>query len=111
MRVFHRKLALMLMTVFLIGYGLFQARDYLRGPQLTLDNPSNGAVVKNVVVSIRGKAEDISRLTLNGRAIFTDAHGNFSEQLLLAPGLNIIKLEAQDKFGKLVSIERMVSLE
>jgi hypothetical protein len=50
-------------------------------------------------------------LILNGRAIFTDTGGNFSEDLLLAPGLNRIRLEAKDKFGKQVLIERMAVLK
>lgn len=111
MRVSHKKFLIFLLGLFVLSYGFFQARDYLYGPRLFIENPKNGAEFNESLLTVKGRALDTSYLILNGRAIFTDTDGNFSEELLLALGLNRIKLEAKDKFGKQISIERMVVLK
>ena len=111
MRISHKKFILLLIILFLILYGLFQARGYLLGPQVSLENPKQGEILKDKLLIIKGRAVDVSKIYLNGRQIFTDEGGNFSEQYLLAPGVNVIRIDAEDKFGKKASIERMVSLE
>ena len=111
MRVSHKKFILFLIAILVLGYGIFQARFYLYGPRLQIDSPADGALVNENLLVIRGKALETSRLLLNGRAIFTDAAGNFSEELLLAHGLNRITLEAEDKFGKRASASRMIVLK
>jgi len=52
------------------------------------------------VVTVYGKAIKATRLTLNGREIFIDGDGNFSEKVAILSGLSIITIRAEDKFGK-----------
>jgi len=52
------------------------------------------------LIKINGNAENSVLLSLNGREIFIDENGNFSETVGLLPGLSVISLEAKDKFGK-----------
>jgi len=49
---------------------------------------------------ISGKAEKAIYLSLNGREIFVDKDGNFSESVAMLPGFSIVTLSAEDKFGK-----------
>ena len=81
------------------AYAYFQSREYIRGPLLTIDEPINGAVSATSLMPMRGKALNISFLTLNGRQIFTDEQGRFEESLLLSEGYSIMTLEAKDRFG------------
>lgn len=50
---------------------------------------------------IKGKASKATYITLNGREIFIDKSGNFSESVSVLPGFSIITLHAKDKFGKM----------
>ena len=100
-----------LVAAFLAGYFLYQARGYLLGPKIIVDSPQPAEVIHDSYLEIKGQALNIASLSLNGRQIFTDEHGFFSEGLLLAKGYNIIELTAFDKFGRIKKERREVVLE
>ena len=60
------------------------------------------------LAQINGNAKHSTSLILNGREIFIDKEGNFSETVSLLPGFSIISLEAKDKFG--MSAEKKFNL-
>ena len=63
--------------------------------QATLEqNPQSSLAV------IKGNAMKATYLSLNGREIFIDKEGNFSESISMLPGFSIVTLDARDKFGK-----------
>lgn len=84
----------------LVFYGYRQSKDLMRGPEIQVYEPINGTEVEDPMVEIKGMASRVAFINLNGRQIFVNESGEFSEKLLLAPGYNIIKLSGKDKFGK-----------
>lgn len=96
------KISAIILFVFgLIGYSLFNSRIFIAGPQITIQEPQNGALIEEKpLIEVSGLAENIAYLRLNGRQIYTDENSFFEEALLLNPGYNIIQLEAEDKFGR-----------
>jgi len=52
------------------------------------------------LVEVSGKASKATYITLNGREIFVDKEGNFSESIAILPGFSVVTLNAKDKFGK-----------
>lgn len=52
------------------------------------------------LATIIGTAKNAKYIALNGREIFIDKEGNFSEIISILPGFSIITLNAKDKFGK-----------
>lgn len=106
------KLVLLFLIVGILGgYFLYQARGYLLGPEIIIETPKAGEVVRNSYLEIKGQVLNISSLSLNGRQIFTDERGDFKEGLLLARGYNIIELTATDKFGRIKKEKREIILE
>lgn len=91
---------IIIITVLIVGYGLFRLKDLIAGPTIILEKPQTGDVLTQPLLEIKGQAKRISLLHLNGRRIFTDKNGYFKEALLLAEGYNIITLEARDKFNR-----------
>lgn len=89
-------------------YGFFKARIFMAGPQITITSPINGQSVPESLAVITGKAINVANLYLNGRKIFTDKNGDFSESLLLANGYNTIELSGADKFNR--KINRILEL-
>ena len=87
-----------LLGLVIVGYSLFQAWKLITGPVIDVTSPENGATYSQALVEVAGRARNTAYLNLDGRAIFTDKDGYFSEKLLLSPGYNIIKLDATDKF-------------
>ena len=91
------RIAFGLFFVFLIGYGYFEVRALLYGPQITV--PDVVEPVHESFVRIQGMALHIASLTMNGRPISVTESGEFNEPYLLAPGTNRITLDAKDKYG------------
>lgn len=91
---------------FITGYSFFQAQNLMNGPIVSLIRPDTGNA--GDIAKIRGEAKNVAFITFNGRQIFTDKNGNWSETFVLSDGYNIIKVAAQDKFGR--STEKTVEL-
>jgi hypothetical protein len=61
----------------------------------TIKQENNSPLAK-----VSGSASKAIYLTLNGREIFVDTDGNFSESIAVLPGFSVVTLDAKDKFGK-----------
>ncbi len=90
--------ALCVLTLF-IGYGVFEARKIIQGPQIILDSPLNGSTITEPLVTLSGNTKNVKTLSINGRILYIDEKGAWQEQLMLPPGYNIIRLEGVDRFG------------
>jgi hypothetical protein len=86
----------------LLTYAGFKAKNLFLGPRLEVLSPIDGQVLDQSLVEITGTAKNISFLKLNDNKIFTDEEGRFKEKLLLSYGYNIISVEADDRFGRVV---------
>lgn len=94
--------ALSLAFLFYVHY---QARNLLAGPEIALS--TEVAPVQTArTVALSGLAQNIVSLHMNGREIFTDEAGNFSESLVLEDGYTIMTLTAQDRFGRSTSLTK-----
>ena len=80
-------------------YAYYQSRGIISGPQIHVVSPENGTTVTDPLLHINGTTQRAKALTLDGREIFIDLEGKFGEELLLAPGYNIIELAARDADG------------
>lgn len=93
--------SVMVTILLVVGYSWSRARNLIQGPNLTV-NTANNLTLTSPLVRIEGEVERVSHLKLNGGKIFADAGGHFAEPLLLYPGYNVVKLEAEDRFGRQV---------
>lgn len=102
-KIIFKVIIIVLILVSITGYSLYQAQNLINGPQISVTTPINGSTVDNSSVLITGTAKNVAFISLNDRQIFIDEHGTFNEELLLGSGYNVWKLEAKDKFGRIVS--------
>lgn len=95
-----RLLRALLLLFFLLAilYTGFESRGFLFGPEIHLEKESFSS--SESFVSVKGRAERISELRLNGNPISVTESGEFNEPYLLAPGSNRIILEASDARGR-----------
>jgi hypothetical protein len=85
----------------LILYGLFNARNLLMGPSVTIFNPISEEIeTKQNTVIIKGQAKNVVYISINERPILISPEGLFEEKLLLSEGSNIIEIKAKDRFKK-----------
>jgi hypothetical protein len=91
-------MSLTLLVIF-TGYVYIQTNAFLKGPEIAILSPTNGSVVEEGVANLEGQAKNISWISVNGRSIFVDEDGFFSEKEVLQEGYNVMVVEAGDKFG------------
>lgn len=81
-----------------MGYAYYEARGLLFGPSIAVS--SEITEVHEPLVTIRGQADRIASLSMNGKNIPVTEEGVFEEPYLLTLGYNRIVLEASDKYGR-----------
>lgn len=83
----------------IVLYTLFQARFLLSGPMITFTHELPIEQTERVV-DLEGEAQNIVKLALNGRQIYTDKNGYFREALVLENGYTVATLQAHDRYGR-----------
>lgn len=91
---------IILMTGTIIIYAYIQSRAIIEGPEITLESPT-AQFSTTTLINVRGTVKNAKATTLQGRPIFIDTTGRFSEKLLLSEGYNIIVLTAADTQGRI----------
>lgn len=91
-------IALLVFFLLVIAYGYYEGRAMLYGPQIRV--PASTIVVSESFTMIRGQAEHIAELRMNGAVVAVTEDGMFEEPYLLTPGENRIVLDAVDQYGR-----------
>lgn len=84
----------------IVSYIAWRSLSYARGPLVSVFEPVSGSSIATSTVTILGRADRISSLSLNGFAISVDQEGNFKQTIVIFPGVNVITIDAADKFGR-----------
>jgi len=95
-----KKILFISIVLFIVAYVYYQSISLATGPEIIIASPINGSTVTESLVIFSGTAENISHITFNDRPIFVNEKGEFSQALLVLPGLNIIEIDAGDRFGR-----------
>lgn len=91
-------IALGIFFLIIAGYTYFEARGILFGPRITVT--SKVTEVHEPFITIKGRADRISSLLMNGNIVSVTETGAFEEPYVLARGDNRIVLDAKDKYGR-----------
>lgn len=104
-RTFVRTVLILVGLGMLALYVIWQARFLLTGPVVQLtevpDSQTNARIV-----NLSGKATNITRITLNGKQIYTDPQGQFTEALVLENGYTVATIAATDRYGRTTELRR-----
>ena len=86
--------------LFIVVYTIFQTKAVSRGVDLAITGLTGGLALSEGIVQLSGKAVHAKHLLINGKETVIDENDNFSLELALSPGYNIITVEAEDRFEK-----------
>jgi hypothetical protein len=92
-----------------LGYVGNQIRSVLVPPYLSLEEPSSDQSITGNSIVFSGKAEPGAEVFINNQPVILDSLGQFTENLLLSPGLNIIEVTEKNKFNKVSKITRQIT--
>ena len=105
-----KRLLIILSILIVLGYGGFEARRLIAGPEISILYPRNGAAASSSIVVISGVAQNISFLTVNDSPAYTDESGRFSVALSPPQGYAIFTVQAVDRFGRRASQSVSISV-
>ena len=80
-------------------YLIFYLKNIFSPPALTITSPADG-VVKEWVITVAGKADPETEVTVNNETTLLDKNGFFSRQLNLGPGVNTVTIRAKKKYSQ-----------
>ncbi len=94
-----------LLGVFFLTYAVYQARNLIQGPTITLS--AEVEIVQSARgLTISGIARNVVVLRMNGKEIYTNERGAFEHTLTLENGYTIMTLEAEDRYGRKTDLTR-----
>ncbi len=91
-------------VVCLLGY---QAYNYFRPPFLSIISPTDNMISTEHQIGIRGRTEEGVLVKVNNEVIQV-TNNEFNHAYFLTPGVNILDMVAERRFGKKLHIQRMV---
>ncbi len=101
----------LLLGALAVGYVASQIRSVLAPPVLELSEPGSDISIKGNSIVIAGHAEIGADVTINEQIVLLDRNGEFTESLILSPGVNVIEVVAKNKFNKESRVSRRINAE
>jgi hypothetical protein len=95
-----KRLLVIAALVLIAAYGLFEARRIIAGPELVIDSPIDGSATSTTLVTISGRVQNISFLTINDHAASADEEGRFVYRYSPPLGYTVATVQATDRFGR-----------
>lgn len=87
-----------LLFLFIVIYAHSRTAFLSQGVSLSVENLEDGQTMSSRVLTLEGSAKRAVMLTINNREVLIDEKGGFKDTIVLYPGINILTIEAQDKF-------------
>ena len=89
----------------------FQYRGIVNPPNLTVERPSEGEILKSPTLEVKGKTDPDAVVAINNKQIVLNDKGEFSSTFNLQPGINTIVVESTSKHDKKKTVTRTVTVE
>lgn len=77
-------------------------------PSLVVTSPQENLITTDKTIKLSGTAEAETEVDINGESILSDSNGNFSKQIDLKDGVNLITVTAKKKYGRESTIQRQI---
>lgn len=97
-----KRIVLTVFVLFLILVALYFYREIgflVKAPALEVSQPLTDITARQETFEIVGKT-DAAYLTVNDKEVYIDKQGNFRTEINLSQGINVIKIQAENRFNK-----------
>lgn len=101
-------LAILIVALAVIGYLIYQLDFLIAPPKLIVEYPDQDLMIERSSIEILGQSDISAKLTINGQQVYIDKDGKFRQEINLSPGVNTLKIEAENRFGKKSEITRQI---
>ncbi len=106
-----KRISLIVFVLFLILVGLYFHREIgflTKAPALELSQPPTDITVKQETFEIIGTTDPSAYLTVNDKEVYIDKQGEFKTEVNLSQGVNVITIQAKNRFDKTNEIIRRI---
>lgn len=103
-------LTLTLVVAIFTAYLLFQSTAIAQAPKLELATPQDDITTTAGIIEISGQTEKDATVSVDGQLIAVDESGNFSYQIALVEGQNIIEVIASKPLSPKTRVIRTIRL-
>lgn len=94
-----------------VSYFAWQIIQFFRPPLLVITNPSGDISTSQEELTLTGQSIAEAIVTVNNEPVEVQADGSFTDQVILQPGLNVLKISSQRKRSRTAVIVRRVVYE
>jgi len=105
------KIGIFIFVFIIFGYLSWQFYIFFRSPTLVIWSPPDDLIIHTPLIAVEGQTEKETPLFINGVEIPITSDGTFKEEVGLQKGVNIIKIEAEKKYGGKSTIFKKVLFE
>lgn len=91
-------------------YLLFQSTAIAQAPKLEVATPQDDITTTATIIEIAGQTEKDATVSVDGQLISVDEFGNFSHQIALVEGQNIIEVIASKPLSPKTKVTRIIRL-
>ena len=91
-------------------YLLFQSTAIARSPKLEVATPQDDITTTAAIIEISGQTEKDATVSVDGQLISVDESGNFSYQIALIEGQNIVEIIASKPLSPKTRVTRTIRL-
>ncbi len=108
-RIFN--IIIVLIVAIFVIYLAVQYTSILKSPKLKVSTPPDDITTSTPVVDVSGQTEKETTISVNGEFAPVDKDGNFSYQLKLNDGQNIIEIIAAKRLSPKTKVTKIIRLE
>jgi hypothetical protein len=97
--------------VIILIYGGYKLLPIIRGPEIEVSNVNSGDLLSGTTITLRGSTKRVTKLYINGSKVNLSKEGSFETDLAIWEGSTILLLEGYDRFGRKVSITKIIGTQ
>lgn len=109
-----RMMVLMILVISLVAGSTYVGNRYFhvgQRPSIEIMAPASlEVIVNNQWITIEGSVNNVSRLVVAGQEVSVGEDGSFSKLVALNRGVNIVRIEGENKGGDTIEVMRKVIL-
>lgn len=92
----------------LLGYGFWVFSPLLERPKVVINSPQEGEIISGTETVVRGEVTNVTKLYLNNTQLPISKSGTFEGRLAIWEGHTILILTGYDRFGRSVTVSRII---
>lgn len=107
----ERLIAIIVISLILVGYIAFQYRFAIINPPLNISSPNENQVINSTEIIVSGKTDPNAIVYINDLSTSVLEDGSFKKKINTFSGINTIKIRVLNKFGKETEIKRTIRVK